>query len=274
MFLEESKTLVTEQMAQMKRLSNHVWVRAVTDENHCNLDTRPTTLSLAENNTIVCDQAIILDLLQDNGSFAIKFLDTMGTDAATLLDSDFARVIATLVKRVNSIKTERNEKNEPVEGELPPALPREFVKLKGRDLSALIVKHRDRMAPHWPDEEMDAIKQEHLALCDQHRSHEQFRRSINNEVACHEKVCTFEDAWNNVDGKFATLKRFAGGLATTFPGTLTVESNFSILKWEKPPSKSRLTNLSLKGALHAKQFDLLNSINVSSDGKWGAQHTN
>ncbi|KAF4045730.1 hypothetical protein GN244_ATG01902 [Phytophthora infestans] len=223
--LEGYTTLVTEQLAQMKRLSSDIQimfgVRAVTDEDH--------------------------------------------SDAATLLASDFARVIATLVERVNSIEPELNEKNEP----LPPALSRKFVKLKDRDLSALIVKHRDRMAPHWTDEEMDAVEQEHLALCDQYRSHEQFRRSIDKEAAFHEIVCTVEDAWNKVDGKFAALKRFAGGLATTFPGTSTVESDFSILKWEKPPSKSRLTNFSLEGVLHAKQFDLLNSIDVSSDGKPG-----
>ncbi|ETM30588.1 hypothetical protein L914_21736 [Phytophthora nicotianae] len=261
-------------MAQMKKLSSDIQimfgVRAVGDEDNSELDNRPTTLSLAENNAMVCDHAKILDLLQDNGSFAIKILDTIGTDAATLLASDLASVMATFVERVNSIEPKRNEKNEPVEGELPPSLPREFVKLQGRDLSALILKHRDRMAPHWTGEQIDAIEQEHSALCDQYRRHEQFRRSIDNDI---EKVCTFEDAWNNADGKFPILKRFAGGLATTFPGTSTVESDYSILKWEKPPSKSRLTSFSLEGLLHAKQFALLNSIKVSSDGKPGDTST-
>ncbi|ETK92932.1 hypothetical protein L915_03815 [Phytophthora nicotianae] len=272
--LEGTTALVTEQMAQMKKLSSDIQimfgVRAVGDEDNSELDNRPTTLSLAENNAMVCDHAKILDLLQDNGSFAIKILDTIGTDAATLLASDLASVMATFVERVNSIEPKRNEKNEPVEGELPPSLPREFVKLQGRDLSALILKHRDRMAPHWTGEQIDAIEQEHSALCDQYRRHEQFRRSIDNDI---EKVCTFEDAWNNADGKFPILKRFAGGLATTFPGTSTVESDFSILKWEKPPSKSRLTSFSLEGLLHAKQFALLNSIKVSSDGKPGDTST-
>ncbi|ETN13044.1 hypothetical protein PPTG_07990 [Phytophthora nicotianae INRA-310] len=272
--LEGTTALVTEQMAQMKKLSSDIQimfgVRAVGDEDNSELDNRPTTLSLAENNAMVCDHAKILDLLQDNGSFAIKILDTIGTDAATLLASDLASVMATFVERVNSIEPKRNEKNEPVEGELPPSLPREFVKLQGRDLSALILKHRDRMAPHWTGEQIDAIEQEHSALCDQYRRHEQFRRSIDNDI---EKVCTFEDAWNNADGKSPILKRFAGGLATTFPGTSTVESDFSILKWEKPPSKSRLTSFSLEGLLHAKQFALLNSIKVSSDGKPGDTST-
>ncbi|KAF4029711.1 hypothetical protein GN244_ATG18548 [Phytophthora infestans] len=169
--------------------------------------------------------------------------------------------------KLRILRPERNEKNEPVEGELPQAPPRQFVMLKDRDLGALIVKHRDRMAPHWTDKEMDAIEQEYLALCDQYAV-------MKSSVADLTKISTFEDAWNNVDGKFATLKRFAGGLTSAFPGTATVESDFSILKWEKSPLKSRLTNVSLEGVLHAKQFDLLNSINVSSDGKTGVQHTN
>ncbi|KAF4045728.1 hypothetical protein GN244_ATG01900 [Phytophthora infestans] len=235
--LEGYTTLVTEQLAQMKRLSSDIQI-------------------MFGRTFWICFKTTVLS----------QFKPWILLERTRqLLASDFARVIATLVERVNSIEPELNEKNEP----LPPALPRKFVKLNNQDLSALIVKHRDRMAPHWTDEEMDAVEQEHLALCDQYRSHEQFRRSIDKEAAFHEIVCTVEDAWNKVDGKFAALKRFAGGLATTFPGTSTVESDFSILKRKKPPSKSRLTNFSLEGVLHAKQFDLLNSIDVSSDGKPG-----
>jgi hypothetical protein len=53
---------------------------------------------------------------------------------------------------------------------------------------------------------------------------------------------------------------FCGGLATAFPGTSSVESDFSIVKWEKDDCQIGLTNFSLEGILHAKQFTRLQSM--------------
>ena len=60
--------------------------------------------------------------------------------------------------------------------------------------------------------------------------------------------------------RFKHLKLFCGGLATAFPGTSTVESDFSVVKWEKDDCRIALTDFVLKGILHAKQFT--KSINV------------
>ena len=56
-----------------------------------------------------------------------------------------------------------------------------------------------------------------------------------------------------VNEQFPLLVAFCGGLASTYPGTSTVESNFSILGWEKDDCRTALRNLSLEGILHAKQ---------------------
>jgi hypothetical protein len=54
------------------------------------------------------------------------------------------------------------------------------------------------------------------------------------------------------------LKRFCGGLASVFPGTATVESDFSLSNWEKDDYCASLTDFSLEGILHSKQyFELL-----------------
>ena len=56
-----------------------------------------------------------------------------------------------------------------------------------------------------------------------------------------------------VQNQFNSLKLFCGGIATPFPGTLNVESNFSIVKWEKDGMQMNLSDFSLEGILHAKQ---------------------
>jgi hypothetical protein len=68
--------------------------------------------------------------------------------------------------------------------------------------------------------------------------------------------------WHYVQNRFKYLERFCGGLATAFPGTSTVESDFSVVKWEKDDCRRGLTDFSLEGILHAKQFGRMQSIEI------------
>ena len=45
-----------------------------------------------------------------------------------------------------------------------------------------------------------------------------------------------------------------------FPGTAQVESDLSTVKAEKTVFKNNLTDLSLEGILHSKQFDMLHAL--------------
>jgi hypothetical protein len=49
-------------------------------------------------------------------------------------------------------------------------------------------------------------------------------------------------------------------LATAFPNTTSVESDFSILKWEEDDKRKAMTNLSLEGIFQVKQRELVMSI--------------
>jgi hypothetical protein len=49
-------------------------------------------------------------------------------------------------------------------------------------------------------------------------------------------------------------------IATAFPGTSSVESDFSIVNWEKDDCRIALTDLSLEGIFHSKQFDKISPI--------------
>jgi hypothetical protein len=66
----------------------------------------------------------------------------------------------------------------------------------------------------------------------------------------------FSDAWKTVaiKDRFPELMEFFGGLITPFPNTTTVQSDFSILKWEKDIHRSNLTPFSLEGILHCRQI--------------------
>jgi hypothetical protein len=62
----------------------------------------------------------------------------------------------------------------------------------------------------------------------------------------------FDGAWDCAPGWFGHLRSFYGGLATVFANTTSVESNFSILKWEMDENHTCLMHLSLEGVFQAK----------------------
>jgi hypothetical protein len=72
------------------------------------------------------------------------------------------------------------------------------------------------------------------------------------------------DAWRPVRLRYLSLKQSCGGLASVFPGTATVESDFSVLKWEFAEYRSSLTAFSLEGITQCKQVKMLSSMHHSS----------
>jgi hypothetical protein len=64
----------------------------------------------------------------------------------------------------------------------------------------------------------------------------------------------YRDAWIGLQNKYLLLERFVGGLATISPGTSTVESDLSVVKYEKNKNRMSLTDASLEGIFRAKQY--------------------
>ena len=71
---------------------------------------------------------------------------------------------------------------------------------------------------------------------------------------------SFQTGWNYVQNRFNSFKLFCGGMATAFPGTSNVESDFSIVKWEKDVMRMSLSDFSLEGILHAKQYNKIYNL--------------
>ncbi len=70
------------------------------------------------------------------------------------------------------------------------------------------------------------------------------------------------EGWALCRNRFDKLQLFAGGLASMFPNTATVESDFSVIGAKKNVYRESLTDFSLKGILHAKQFESLRSLST------------
>jgi len=80
----------------------------------------------------------------------------------------------------------------------------------------------------------------------------------------HDEKTFFNEAWDCLKGRFMQLRQLFGGLATAFSNTMSVESDFSIVKWEKNDSRSSLMSMCLAGIMHAKQFEQIKMIKRQS----------
>jgi hypothetical protein len=67
---------------------------------------------------------------------------------------------------------------------------------------------------------------------------------------------SFKDSCAVRQNCFIPLQEFCGGLATLFPGTAVLESVISVVNYETSANRQSLSDISLEGILHAKQFDL------------------
>ena len=74
--------------------------------------------------------------------------------------------------------------------------------------------------------------------------------------SCNDDI-SFDAGWSIVKGSFESLKSFVWQIVSVFLGTAQMESDFSIVKIEKEDFQISLTDLSLEGILHIKQYSML-----------------
>jgi hypothetical protein len=70
--------------------------------------------------------------------------------------------------------------------------------------------------------------------------------------------------WEPLNGNYPHLRHFAGGLSTVFPGSSTVESDFSILQFEKSDHRTYFSDVCIEGIFHARQLEEVEQLQVES----------
>ncbi|CAM6010567.1 unnamed protein product [Sphagnum balticum] len=132
----------------------------------------------------------------------------------------------------------------------PPMLPHEFVELSTVDFIRKIRQHAFRLEHCYSSTQIDFIADEHKALIHAHRCEPVLKGDINSLSS----NSSFKNGWSLLRARFPNLMEYCGVVATLFPGTNTIESNFSILRWEKDLFHKRSSNFGLEGVMQAKQF--------------------
>ena len=163
------------------------------------------------------------------------------------------------VEGIQEIQAERNERNEVAEEEIPSVLLHDIVNQRHQDFCSVVRRHRERLLTTWNPVEIDALEQQCQEMCTTVKADNVLKEYLSK----HTQNTFFQDSWKILNGRFPLVEKFCGGIATVFPGTSQVESDFSLVKGAKNDQKIALTDLSLEGVLHAKQMKMIENIENS-----------
>lgn len=162
------------------------------------------------------------------------------------------------------ITVERDSANERAadSDKLPPVMPYQLAKYSRAEFCATVRKHVLRLqAAKFSAEQIEAIEEEHGEFVRAYRNEEGLRNAID---ACDHKT-SFKAGWGLLSVRFPALYEFVGGLATIFPGTSTVEADFSRLRREKDTFRQNLSDFGLQCTLHALQHEKLSQAAAQLD---------
>ena len=151
------------------------------------------------------------------------FIDMLSIDQQIQVSVTVSNLIMQIVKGITNIQVERNSNNLPAEDQILPVLLHDLVKLKGHDFMSIIVKYRPRL------KKISKLELQHHELLLLYP----YNSDLQSELNKCDHITSFESGWAVLGQlqvkKFTILRDFCGGIASVFPNTVTVESDFSIL---------------------------------------------
>jgi len=156
------------------------------------------------------------------------------------------------VEGLTRIAAQRDETNQPTDF-LPPVLPHELVNLRPFDFAQIVSQRKARLKDSLSEDEIIEINEEFEQLRNAYRREHDLKLIIDT----FDFETPFAKGWRGLVDRFPRLCRFVGGLASVFPGTSTVEADFSVIGWQKDDYRTALTNFSLEGILQCKQYEAL-----------------
>lgn len=188
-------------------------------------------------------------------SFVSGLYDDLDDEDQNSLLGDVSSLFLTTVVEFLEMKAERDVLNDPVEdgeSQIPPVLAEDVANMSTREFTTLLNRtHREAIDSFYGDEKE--------ALFDLFKDFKQYVQD-SNPFPSDGKVRGFNESWSVVPAQFLKLRIFFGGFASIFPNIATVESDFSIMGYEKNDHRQNLAHISLSGIMHAKQRNEIKNV--------------
>ena len=126
----------------------------------------------------------------------------------------------------------------------------ELVMYSGFSLCSVVRKRTRRLqAAQFTPEQIEVIENNHQKLVPAYHA----EKPLKSELDSFNNRTSFFESWNRLRTRIPNLCKFAGGLASVFPGTAIVEADFSKIKREKDGFRQSLSDFGLQCILHCEQ---------------------
>ncbi|CAK9238270.1 unnamed protein product [Sphagnum troendelagicum] len=168
--------------------------------------------------------------LRNQGSWARSMFLVLDAANQTSILKEIAHFGLKLVQGISAIQAERNSNNEAALNFGIPVMPFQLVEMAPCDfIDSVLDPYRSQLAKFWPDEKIDLIERHQQELFNAYKREPGSKLLIDKQ----DHTTFFNTGWDDLKGRFEHLRMFCGGLANAFANITSVESDFSILKWEK-----------------------------------------
>ena len=133
-----------------------------------------------------------------------------------------------LIKDIFKIQAEWDSINVS-EDDIPSVFSHQLIKLRGKDIGRIILQHQEYLKIFWDEEDIKCIQEKHYQLLFVYK----YESILDLELNMYDDSTEFEVGWLMIDNMTWDFLNFCGDIATVFANTASIESDFSILGWEK-----------------------------------------
>jgi len=195
--------------------------------------------------------------IEDQGSWARDAFSVLSAEDQDVAIHNIAIFSITLVNDLCQVQAERDSNNEAAMMKAPVVMPTQLVHLRPMDFIRNILDpcyaHLSRF---WSPNEIEDVEQDHMKLVKDYGVEIELKQNIDAQ----DHMTMFNYTWDSMRGRYQALCCFSSCLVMSFANIISVELDFSILKWEKNSNRKSLTNLALEGIFATKQHDRLTKI--------------
>lgn len=168
--------------------------------------------------------------MEDCSLDAAEDMSDLSGDEREEIEQTVAQLFLTTVVKVGDVCALRSSANTASGEQFPPILPSLVFDLRARDFFAFVKMQRDRLLVTFPSAHLVGLEEEFRAFKRYVSASQSARDEMEKYSSFMATGDTFSSAWAPFKGRFKKLMGFFGGLATVFPSTASVESDFLSLQ--------------------------------------------
>ena len=258
--LQGLSTLVTKQQLHLKGLiDTYSWIsdmKGLLNEQQIQSTVKQAPCAVSD--AFIMTEAKGKLFAEGLGVWSLRAIDSMVDSGDGSLYPLVITVCCLFVNEAAGIsKILENEGSNVANDALPPVLPVKLSRIKMRDLVKTIQVHSEQLNHIFNADGIEHIGEDFCLFLQAFWEEPLFKSAVLENT---NPSLSFKESWSSRNNQFLHLQEFYGGLTSAFLNTAAVEANFSIHGWEKDDTRTNLTDFSLEGIFHSKQYKELQKL--------------